>query len=304
MADTSADEFSAFPVESFARFLSVCGHEDPNLVRRARSPSCSATQPLAPTRQPAVRNATHHETYLEELVSIAISSARKAEDAVRQVHAARASARRRSAALGAFGAAGLLVGLVTVAGTQFGGGVPWVRAHTGGHGADVEAHAAMRPAARIAMAEPSANNPARPAPAAVSGKAEVRVHVADNLPVETPVLGPDVIAEPPAAAIAPAPAPVVAAATPVAADQPPAPAFDASSAAVAEEKPLVPIFIPPAPLPPNSQPVEAPRPVRIRNVGGHATLPSQLVAAVEALESLTDEQPANRGAGAPTNNRM
>ena len=42
MAESSRDEFSQFPVESIARFLSVCANEDPALVRRSRVPPAVA----------------------------------------------------------------------------------------------------------------------------------------------------------------------------------------------------------------------------------------------------------------------
>src|SRR6516225_703694 len=107
MAESSQDEFSQFPVESIARFLSVCANEDPALVRRSRVPPAVAAldrikmrlpPPLRSSSPPppaAGDTSDDESAYLEELVSIAVASARQAEDAARQVRATGATARRR-----------------------------------------------------------------------------------------------------------------------------------------------------------------------------------------------------------------
>jgi hypothetical protein len=115
------DDFSQFPVESIARFLTVCGNEDPTLLRRSREvpagvdfeqlhsrlppPLRSSCSPLPPSG-----GTSDQSVYLEELVSIALNSARQAEDALQRIHAASASARQRKFAISAVGAIGLLGG--------------------------------------------------------------------------------------------------------------------------------------------------------------------------------------------------
>jgi hypothetical protein len=125
--DTSGDEFSQFPVESIARFLAVCGDEDPSLLRRSTAPHTVVDfaqvhmrlpPPLRSSSslpRPAGR-ASDQSEYLEELVAIAASSARQAEDNLQQIRAASATARRRLLVGPALGAIGLALGIASMSG--------------------------------------------------------------------------------------------------------------------------------------------------------------------------------------------
>lgn len=307
MADTSADEFSQFPVESIARFLSVCGNEDQNLLRRSKAPS-GAEPP--PARRRMTASATQHQSYLEELVSIAITSARQAEDAARQVHAASTSVRRRMFAISAFGTVGLLVGLAAIGSAETGYGLPW--GHAGGGNGSVAARdmrSAAQPAAAISAA------------ATVPSRGEVRVRMADvstarvTAPVDLPAPPPmptteptvpapwaDLGSTPPQSAEA-APHANASAQAAVQATAP-APVTVASATPPAPDKPAA-GFVPPRPLPSQLHRVEVAHPAGVRSGGAPTTSASQLVAAVQALEALTGEQPSPGGERLPQfNNRM
>jgi hypothetical protein len=128
--ETSDDEFSQFPVESIARFLTVCGREDPALLRRSTEPPAvdyfaqfhmraaplrhSSSSPLPP-----VGDASDQDKFLEALVAIAVTSARQAEDTLQQMRAATAAARRRLFSISALGAAGLVLVIASVSGSGF-----------------------------------------------------------------------------------------------------------------------------------------------------------------------------------------
>jgi len=365
MADTSADEFSHFPVESIARFLTVCGSEDPDLLRRSR---LVALAPVPGEQSRTPREAVEHEKtpqheYLEELVSIAVASARQAEDAVRQVHATGASARRRMVALAAFGVAGIFVGLAGM-GSQY---VHWAQPQgvSGGEHSQSVSSVSVSDARIRAHAVAVTGTAPAPIPAAAprvpTPPATVDVRVAEVFPAaprteaavaDLPSVEALLREEPPAPGIAPVAveaAPIQAAENPAIATPaeqvadstyameatlhatagagapPPAatprePAAVAVASAAPEER-AAPIFVPQRPLPPNARAVEIPSreaahaehpasaaPVtRVHSAGAVRTTPSQLVAAVQALESLTDELPAARGEHAPgpwLNNRM
>jgi hypothetical protein len=314
MADTSADEFSQFPVESIARFLSVCGNEDPGLIRRARARTNVEMRPSAPAPRPEMRRPAGQESYLEELVSIAIASARQAEDAARQVHSAGTSARRRMYAISAFGAVGLLVGAVAVGGVESGYELRWGHTATGG--------------ATLAAVSPSVGAQATPAgnavAAATAHKEDVQVRVADvsagSLGLRVTLPAPPATAkEPLTTKEATTPAPVSgpaatelqlaedtlhanataqASARASAAPSEAAPVAVASAVPPAIDKPDT-VFVPPQPLPSPVHPVQVAGATRVHSGGEPPTSPSQLVAAVQALEALTDERPAGRsGSGA------
>jgi hypothetical protein len=119
MAGRTHDEFARWPVDSLATFLTVCGREDPTLLCRpeacpagddhADAPrSLQCVTAALPEPHDATAEADH---YLEELVSIAVASARRAEDAAEQALAARTTARRRLSPVIAFGVGGILTGL-------------------------------------------------------------------------------------------------------------------------------------------------------------------------------------------------
>jgi hypothetical protein len=135
MATPAHDEFSQFPVEAIARLLAACGNEDPTLLRRSRvPPAAAALERIHMRLPPPLRSSSPSEAhtgdcsdqrgYLEELVSIAVASARRAEDAARQVRAASAAAPRRMFAVTTFGAIAILIGIVGITGAQFGLDLP------------------------------------------------------------------------------------------------------------------------------------------------------------------------------------
>jgi hypothetical protein len=125
--DTSDNEFSQFPVESIARFLAVCGNEDPALLRRSTAPHtvvdfAQVHMRLPPplrsssSQPPPAGGTSDQSEYLEELVAIAVSSARQAEDNLQQIRAASAITRRRLLVVPALSAIGLALGIASMSG--------------------------------------------------------------------------------------------------------------------------------------------------------------------------------------------
>src|SRR5215472_14474764 len=157
MAQTPHDEFSQLPVESIARFLTVSGYEDPSLLRRSRMPPALAALerirmrlheslwPPSPS-QPHTDAPSDQSAYLEELVSIAVASARRAEDAAREARATGMAARRRMFAISAFGAIGVLTG---IAGTRFGLDISGFLPTGGNEFAVADRHSAAEPPAVV-----------------------------------------------------------------------------------------------------------------------------------------------------------
>jgi hypothetical protein len=306
MGQTPHDEFSQFPVESIARFLTVCGHEDPTLLRRSRMPPALAAlerirmrlhESLWPPTPPPPHtdDASDQSAYLEELVSIAVASARQAEDAAREARATGTAARRRMFAISAFGAIGILTGIAGIAGTRFGLDI-FPSPPTGGNEFTMaDPHQAAEPHAVVSVQPPpaSAIQPAHPQPADDSprdvailprtAQPSLAAAAAQDAPADLTALQAveatlhDNAAR---AATERAPAPVVALAPP---DQ-------ANNSAIA-------VFVAPLPVPPKSQMVSAlaePRrsaPSALASARVAAitvTTSSRLVAAVQALEALTD----------------
>jgi hypothetical protein len=124
--DPSDDEFSQFPVESIARFLAVCGNEDPALLRRSTAQTVVDLAQVHMRLPPPLRSSTSlsppaggtsgPSEYLEELVAIAVSSARQAEDTLQQIRAASTTPRRRLLVIPALGAIGLALGIASMSG--------------------------------------------------------------------------------------------------------------------------------------------------------------------------------------------
>jgi hypothetical protein len=116
MVESAPNDFSRSSVGPLARFLLISAREDPSLLRRATPAKfASGFTRLAPLtrREPFWReSAPIRESDLEDLVSIAINSARQADDASRQARASVAKSRRGAYA---FAALGILGGTVAAA---------------------------------------------------------------------------------------------------------------------------------------------------------------------------------------------
>jgi hypothetical protein len=122
MADTTPDDSSGPPIERLARSLLACAKDQPSLLVRSPEAANGALPGLieasprlqvrragwlsGPLGRPADRS-----PYLEELVSIAVSTARQAEDAARHASDAYAMARRGRLAWAGFGVLGIVIGV-------------------------------------------------------------------------------------------------------------------------------------------------------------------------------------------------
>jgi hypothetical protein len=164
MDDETPKDSARSPVEQFARFLMVSAKEDPSLLRR--TPASPVPIPfldrvrdlpamLYPQPEPDGKSKT--DPYLEELVALAIASAREAEDASREAHAAIARARRGTLALASVAALGILVGIAGVSGYRPGIGVAGIP----GTGADDISVANTGPAAPAGLNDPGQSTASR-----------------------------------------------------------------------------------------------------------------------------------------------
>jgi hypothetical protein len=122
MAETMPDDSSGPPVERLAQSLLACAREQPSLLVRPPAaddralPSLVEELPrshgrpalLAPSR---LNRPSERSPYLEELVSIAVSTAHQAEDAARRASDACALARRDRLAWAGFGVLGIVIGV-------------------------------------------------------------------------------------------------------------------------------------------------------------------------------------------------
>jgi hypothetical protein len=153
MVDSTPEDFSRSSVGPLARFLMISAREDPSLLRRSRSVPSKVVSGLpgrvqSATGQPASGlpasgglpgrgmpvgglpgNATPtrrepfwretpsaSDSYLEELVSIAITSARQADDASRQARTSISRARRGMVAFASVGAVGISIAAADLGG--------------------------------------------------------------------------------------------------------------------------------------------------------------------------------------------
>ena len=129
MAETMPDASSGSPVERLARSLLACARDQPSLLVRpaaaadgtlpgliAELPHLMVELPRLHARQAGllprrVDMPADRSPYLEELVSIAVSTARHAEDAARRASDACAMARRDRFAWAGFGVLGIVIGV-------------------------------------------------------------------------------------------------------------------------------------------------------------------------------------------------
>jgi type II secretory pathway pseudopilin PulG len=126
MSEVTPGAVSDCSATRLARALLLSAREDPALLRRPDAvpddarlvparpqPPASPRRPiLLPVRPGAVADSAAH---LEELVAIAVATARQAEDTLRQAGAVAASARRGRLVFAGLGAFGVMVGVVAVA---------------------------------------------------------------------------------------------------------------------------------------------------------------------------------------------
>ena len=125
MAETTPDDSSGAPVERLARSLMACAGVQPSLLARSRTAADGAlpgpieelpqlfAQSVGLLSNP-VRRPSERSPYLEELVSIAVSTARQAEDAARHASDACALARRERFGWIGFGVLGIVIGIAGV----------------------------------------------------------------------------------------------------------------------------------------------------------------------------------------------
>lgn len=153
MVQMTPGEFPKLPVERVARLLLQSGREDPALLGRSRAvndkrvgptveptnvlrqltdqqkstdqQSPPITNPLPSMLRPSIPALANPEVdanqYLEDLVSIAVTSAHQVEDISRQAQQTTKTARRGMVACGVFGAFGLFVGVAGIVDNHFGG---------------------------------------------------------------------------------------------------------------------------------------------------------------------------------------
>jgi hypothetical protein len=129
MVQMSPEEPPQQPVDELARLLMDAARADPTLLNRVqafrqrglgehsaglpatvRARQCATQIPSAPL---VARSDT--DEYLEQLVSLAVSSAQRAEDALRSVGGNNRVSRRMMAAAAGIGAVGVLIGIIGVA---------------------------------------------------------------------------------------------------------------------------------------------------------------------------------------------
>jgi hypothetical protein len=122
MADTTPDASSGPPVERLARSLLACARDQPSLLVRSREapgealPGLIEALPRLHVRRPGwlpgpFGRPNDRSPYLEELVSMAVATARQAEDAARHASDACAMARRGRFAWAGFGVLGIAIGI-------------------------------------------------------------------------------------------------------------------------------------------------------------------------------------------------
>jgi hypothetical protein len=104
MVQSAPDDIPSLPVEELARFLLACAREDPTLLARSNPghralPDLKSRLPPTPPAEPRPLRLRDRdarpEAALEELVSIAVACARRAEDALQRTREAGVAARQR-----------------------------------------------------------------------------------------------------------------------------------------------------------------------------------------------------------------
>ena len=305
MTESSQPDFSRLPVEAVARLLSVCGNEDPTLLRRATAPEQAiptpeTEAPWARRARPATPPPLDQESYLEDLVSIALASARQAEEAARQVHHASIAARRRMYALSIFGALGILVGVASIASGRLTpapgpvhSGV--VTAATGSGVVTAFSTTTSPVATRLPELVVQHSPPPALEPPPMLTQAE------QPAPTTMPTAEPLPVVDVPAEEVHAVPDPE----SSQAALETERPAGERLSQSNQVTPPAQPRAVPVRQEPPARLPAARQATAAIPVAAGPTAAQSQLMAAVQALEALTQERMATRADGAAhTNNRM
>ena len=130
MIRAKPDDFVRLPADALAQIMLQCASDDPTLVKRSRSPAKSVQ---VHTKLPP---AAQHESgspltllsnsdratkqYLEDLVSIAVASAERADDVLNQANATRRKANRAVWAFASVAAVGVVVGSVGIVSSRSG----------------------------------------------------------------------------------------------------------------------------------------------------------------------------------------
>jgi hypothetical protein len=124
MVHMTSEDLPPLPVEELARFLLACAKEDPALLARSNTAS-----PLVANSKPRLPPVTSFEAAplrlrpmgaprnaeLEELVSIAVACARRAEDALRLARDVSVTARRRMSMVAGVSGACILIAIGAIA---------------------------------------------------------------------------------------------------------------------------------------------------------------------------------------------
>jgi hypothetical protein len=132
MVYRGSNEARRLPIRQIAQLLIQAGQEDPTLLSRAQtssadrlsdrgteSPEAARTQrPLSSTDQHLAAEA---DPYMEQLVSIAIASARRAENAYEYASKTGKIAKRATTVIAVFGVIGGLVGIAGIVDHRFNG---------------------------------------------------------------------------------------------------------------------------------------------------------------------------------------
>lgn len=211
MGNMTPRDFS-LPVERIAQRLLATARDCPELISRncqtagilAERPSPLPTPELGPFPQMALLSdpALDIRHYLEDLVSIAISSAQQAEDVSLHAREATRKARRGMVVIGCLGALGLAVGVAGLATAQSSDAqLAQVRKEVGAlKDMQLEAHDQLneaeanvaaegyeaRPMQRAGTIRPQATSPTVPAPTELIWKS--RVHYSTPWPDSRPVV--------------------------------------------------------------------------------------------------------------------
>jgi outer membrane murein-binding lipoprotein Lpp len=130
MIRAKPDDFVRLPADALAQIMLQCASDDPTLVKRSRSPAKSVQvhTKLPPDAQQesgsplALLSNSDRATkqYLEDLVSIAVASAERADDVLNQANATRRKANRAVWAFASVAAVGVVVGSVGIVSSRSG----------------------------------------------------------------------------------------------------------------------------------------------------------------------------------------
>jgi hypothetical protein len=130
MMRAKPDDFVRLPADALAQIMLQCASDDPTLVKRSRGPAKSvqvqAKLPSPAQHDPGspltLRSNSDRATkqYLEDLVSIAVASAERADDVLNQANATRRKANRAVWAFASVAAVGVVVGTAGIVSSRSG----------------------------------------------------------------------------------------------------------------------------------------------------------------------------------------